>query len=623
MGGARVSTRRRSFGQRPSEKGYILALAALLLIPLLAFTGFATDVGSWYARASRLQRVADAASLAGVVWQPSFEVAEQVALETAERNGLEHGEDGIEITVEDTGPRQLRVEIVDTEVEVYFTSIFFEEIELTRDATAEYLQSLPMGSPQSWLGNDPVRAPVPDPYPNFWLNIGANNTEKVQGDRYTNGSCDGDNAPSNADTYRCDGDGDWGDNLDYEADGYFYAVEVQPGASGTLRIQLFDPAFTEVGSTCGSNRMSDGQMGTLAGLGENTMNDALTRYDWGAGTFCTGDSDAGGGIPSPLNSNQGPQNTSYMVREPDNTPFDATDNPVRTDCSMTFTGRSTRAAYGSVNDLDYNVSSYPDGSSAGGTGIYNRLRETSAHNDGTVAEQGYERIPFREHYRQWYTLCSVTDYEVGDIFYVQVRSNGLVSNSTEQDVNNDRGGHNRFSLRAGFGSGTQPTTAGVAVHAEGKLPIYVNAPSQGTTTVAEFFLARIDERYQGAVLSLDFFDIGDTSGSVAFLVAPPEEATTTSGSFDAFTNCTIERDLPGEPDPGDISGCGVTGMDRDDYQGRAVNVQVPIPSDYDCNEDSNLGCWIKVRMIFTEGAQPTDQTTWTASILGDPVRLIE
>ena len=44
------------------EKGYALVLTALMLLPLLAFTGFATDVGAWYARASRIQRAADAAS---------------------------------------------------------------------------------------------------------------------------------------------------------------------------------------------------------------------------------------------------------------------------------------------------------------------------------------------------------------------------------------------------------------------------------------------------------------------------------------------------------------------------------------------------------------------------------
>ena len=55
-----LATRPR-FGSKPSEKGYILAMAALLLIPMLAFTGFATDVGAWYARGA-------AGALGGGCW---------------------------------------------------------------------------------------------------------------------------------------------------------------------------------------------------------------------------------------------------------------------------------------------------------------------------------------------------------------------------------------------------------------------------------------------------------------------------------------------------------------------------------------------------------------------------
>jgi len=51
-------------------------------------------------------------------------------------------------------------------------------------------------------------------------------------------------------------------------------------------------------------------------------------------------------------------------------------------------------------------------------------------------------------------------------------------------------------------------------------------------------------------------------------------------------------------------------------------VSVPIPDDYDCNYASSSGCWVKVQLSFTGGATPTDTTTWTASIDGDPVRLV-
>jgi Flp pilus assembly protein TadG len=55
-------------GRGKADGGYVLIMTALLLLPLIAFTGFAVDVGSWYAQGVRMQRAADAASLAGVVW---------------------------------------------------------------------------------------------------------------------------------------------------------------------------------------------------------------------------------------------------------------------------------------------------------------------------------------------------------------------------------------------------------------------------------------------------------------------------------------------------------------------------------------------------------------------------
>src|SRR5690349_18516080 len=97
---ARLERQRRPGARRRlrGEKGYALVLAALMLLPLLAFAGFATDVGAWYARANRMQRAADAASLAGVVWMPDLAQARTVALATAQRNGFVNGQNDITIT---------------------------------------------------------------------------------------------------------------------------------------------------------------------------------------------------------------------------------------------------------------------------------------------------------------------------------------------------------------------------------------------------------------------------------------------------------------------------------------------------------------------------------------------
>ena len=103
------------------ERGYVLIMSALLMLPLLAFAGFAVDIGSWYMYANRMQRAADAAALAGVVWMPNDDKAEQVAKETAKANGFDDAAADIVVTVTPVGNRRLRVNITDTSVDMYFS----------------------------------------------------------------------------------------------------------------------------------------------------------------------------------------------------------------------------------------------------------------------------------------------------------------------------------------------------------------------------------------------------------------------------------------------------------------------------------------------------------------------
>ena len=80
------------------EDGYVLALTALLILPLLAFTAYAVDLGAWQARGAQLQRAADAAALAAARYMPDEDAARTAAVATMRRNGFVHGQDGITIT---------------------------------------------------------------------------------------------------------------------------------------------------------------------------------------------------------------------------------------------------------------------------------------------------------------------------------------------------------------------------------------------------------------------------------------------------------------------------------------------------------------------------------------------
>ena len=95
---------------RVRDGGYVIALTALLMVPLMAFIGFAVDLGAWYARAGQIQAASDSASLAGVTYLPDFAAAQAAALEVAERNGFVDGVDGITIDVSVPDAQQLQVE---------------------------------------------------------------------------------------------------------------------------------------------------------------------------------------------------------------------------------------------------------------------------------------------------------------------------------------------------------------------------------------------------------------------------------------------------------------------------------------------------------------------------------
>ncbi len=280
--------------------------------------------------------------------------------------------------------------------------------------------------------------------------------------------------------------------------------------------------------------------------------------------------------------------TTYLVRAPDDTPFDNLDNPVV--CAMTFS--------------DYSEEVYP------------LLNQADGYRDGPI---GDENMAFDDHFRQWASVCSVPwgNIEVGE-YLLQVRTNADQSNPPTSLANADAtvadGGYNRYAVRAGFGTpGSATFNVGLNLFAEGRLPIYVNQSVGGTAT--NFYLARIVPEYAGQMLELEFFDVADGSNGT-LTITPPADMT---GS--GVTGCTFIRDAT----PADITvsaACTSPTLTSAQYNGRVVTVQIPLPDDYGCDAGSDLGCWFKVNLDFA-GGSPRDTTTWAARVRGDPVRLVE
>jgi hypothetical protein len=568
-----------------------------MLLVMVGFAGFAVDLGYWYLSASRLQNAADASALGGVVFLPSdLGQATTVARQMVVGNG--YPASGVDVGVGER-PNQLRV-TVRAEVRSFFLGVFgIQSIDLSRSALAEFEGPVPMGSPEAYLGNDPELNRKPD----LWMNVGSLRNTPDNGDRFHNGRCGG-NATCLTSTPA---------NREYSGNGYFLAVKVeQPPAGQDLYIEVFDPAFYEVGDTCTADTTAVWGSPSSATTNANNLRtatatrtaevptgwyaDAEARFLGGAGKWCAGDYRAGA-----TTGGGGPITTTYVVRAPDDTPWLDTDNPVLStaDCKPTqFRGydRTWMAAQT----------------------LWQRLTPNSDPNGEwrVTFPTGSWRQTFANSFRRWVTLCRVPAAQVQTGTYLlQVRTNAPLGSPLATDNTVDTWGHNRYSVRAGFRSGSGSLgSSGVRLFANGRLPIYVNADSAAT----RFYLARVTPGTVNRVLNLTLWDISDGGSAGSMRIRPPAEATLNGSPMTSFSGCTFTKS--GGTWTTNASSCQIS-FAANALNANLVTISIPIPSGYACNDDDFGGCWVTVEAPFSGSVN--DTTTWSADIVGDPVRLIE
>ena len=100
-------------------------------------------------------------------------------------------------------------------------------------------------------------------------------------------------------------------------------------------------------------------------------------------------------------------------------------------------------------------------------------------------------------------------------------------------------------------------------------------------------------------------------------VLPPAEFAST------FSGCTFSRDDNATLST-NASTCTLSNVrSTTGYQGALVTIDVPIPTNYTCSQSSATGCWVKIKAAYGANVSVTDATTWSAAILGNPVRLVE
>jgi hypothetical protein len=555
---------------RPHRRdgGYVLAMSALILLPLLAFTGLAVDLGSWYSRASAVQRATDAASLAGVAALPGgFGGAEAAAFDVAARNGFVNGSDNVTVSVDQNNlpPDQLRVTIRVDDVPQYFTSIFGNEVAIERTSVAEYVPAVKMGSPRNFLGTGPMMS-SPE---NFWLAISGPCSSKEQGERIQTLSDANFSSSSNPRPYSGSGSGasfsgcaagDGGHvvaNTEYRPSGYFYGVYLEEDYEGELHIDVFDGGYCQ-----GS------------GPASNTIDGVTVTGNYFDTTFTVRSNDSGN-------------------------PGDAT-------------VVSQRTLEGGVH----------------GTGDCRRTDQTGPQGWATYPRTTYlDNLP-----TGWRPLHTFNNPTRGT-YYIQVQTSADHTNLT---------GSNAFALRARRGATFQPCSSDQTdgayaydstcpnVFALEHLGVVANIGGDSGSQ-ATFYLADIGHEHSGKTMIVEMWDAGEGAQALEILgpnlepidftwrvACPSGDTPPTGGCGPATTNildlvgATDSEGREWNPQPGGHR------LSRSKYNDRLIIIEIPLP---DLQAIYGQATWWRVR--YTVGSAPTDRTTWSVTVRGDPVRLIE
>jgi len=609
----RVKFRRRKGDQR----GYVLVWMSLMLVVMVGFAGFGVDTAKLWLSGQKIQKAADAAALAGVVFLPgdlAGGIAE--AKRVAAQNGFTDGVNGDVVTpIQDpSNPDRMQVTIKHTEKTVFVAVLGVKQVTISRKATSEYQGPVPMGSPTNNLGNQPVftgatawpagtgltaAQTAANTNPQLWSQIAAPSTSKDNGDRFGAGYC------GTTGVYNCSGS----TNLEPQvvaADGtygYYYVLKVKVGSGDLgkrLAVQVYDPAFIQQGDTC--NDFSSGSDTDETNFRTALTADAGTTHpNWDpanakAADYCPGD--------HYIRSGYGAPTTYFQVLKPDLTPWNDTDNvPVSspTYCNEANTYYATRNKY---------IGTFPG---------YAAALPTAATSLATLLKSstgGWEAQYAQMVYHNYVTVCNTSMSELG------------ITAAGEYNVilrarSGPGAGHNRYAIRGAVVTdvnNSSPDGSKVSVYADGKLPMYMNA--SGSQTI--FYIARLLPNNSSHTLELNFFDVGDAAAAGKIQILPPTDAKVGSTTLSTFTGCSFSR-APTALSAGDASGstCTLSNINRSNgYNGQLMVVAVPVPADYDCDDTSPFGCWVRVSFIYPTGTGVTDTTTWTANLKGDPVRLI-
>lgn len=561
------------------EGGYVLALFALLLVPLLLMSGLAVDVGAWYNRASDAQKAADAAALAGVVFLPDEPRARTVALEVARRNGFDNADPNITVTAQPStkAPRRLHVTIRDDRVGSFFYSnLGGGDITIDRDAFAEYTTPVPMGSPRNFFGTGLLLdshggSQFPAEY--LYQSVNPYCTDKENGDRYQ----------SMSDGATCD---PRQLNTEYRDTGYELYIEAPEGRSSPIEVRLYDPRYNV--SPISARVPGDPTCTTTY---PNSWTDVVTnqRLD-GPAQYQTGFYFFGywiGGSTIDLPAGQSVNLTADRAR------FRlATENCSPTETTVEEAAIDDRRQNGNE---DYTFTLYQ----ADDTPL-------DDSDNPVICQETYSlNTPF-DGYRylgssRWNTLCEIPHDAPDGKYILRVTNSGRVG-SPQADGSNQWGLVAKYSGAAGDGLCDGRNDA-MCPRVYGRDAISVRAAA--TTRVASFYLAEIGPEHAGKLLRLELFDPGEGGSSIEI-----QEPTGTDSWRSVPVSWVADR--------GGGSGSGTSiDVTRSRFNGKTLVITIDLEN---YQPPANNRWW---QIKYTFAGNVTDRTTWSAKIIGDPIHLVE
>jgi Flp pilus assembly protein TadG len=571
----------------------VLVITGGILVPLIALVGLVIDLGWYQSNVLRVQRAADAAALAGVVFLPS-RTSQGYTLAEAEatKNGYTDGAVTTVSPQQDVGnPRRLNVTI-STRIDTFFARVVgINTLDITRTGSAEYVRPVPMGSPQNYygIGCMDMASSANDP---LCITSGDSNSSSGVPNATAGSTAIGRTAPSQLAShgfwgaaFTRGGDSRNGDaflptqvsgptiaNPEYDASGYGYTVEVPAGGGG--RVYLFDPGF------CGMPVNGSGRAGT--------------GDEW--------TTNMNGTNPQPVS-------TYFNLYDQQGTPFLLTDDTLVWESGSRFENMKQTDKSGLLGS---------------GAPQFNSDSTVTRCDRSTDANYAY-------HLKWWQIPVTLAAGQ----YRLQVTTTKMVTSSgggtviASTVVNNNVGAANRFGLEVTSASGNP------RIYGGGRMAAYANVQAGRQT----FYLAQIDRASgAGKTVEIDLYDPGDVGGGAWLEILNPDGGTYTPATFsftsvskagvngESGTNVTcIETNYPTGPPPGGVpAGCpAVFNGSGSHFDAHWLKIVIPLPATYGVSGLTPSGetepGWWKIRYTVGGG---NDTTTWQVTIRGNPVHLI-